>query len=131
MERLVDLIPHRPPWLLVDGVVARSADGVEAVKLLAADDPTLRDGEWPEAMALEALAQAAACVNAGALGAHHGLLVAARDVVFDGRARAGDRVALHARKLAALGALVRFAVEARVGERLIARGELTFAVAAV
>jgi 3-hydroxyacyl-[acyl-carrier-protein] dehydratase len=128
MERLVDLIPHRPPWLLVDRVVTRSDDRVEAEKRLAADDPLLAPDGLPELLALEALAQTAACLNAGALGAHRGLLVAASRVTFDGRAQAGDVVTLRARKTATMGALVRFETEALVGERVIARGEMTFAV---
>lgn len=131
MEALVDLIPHRAPWLLVDRVLSRSADAVEAEKRLSAGDPLLAGGELPELLALEALAQAAACLNAGTLGAHQGLLVAASGVVFDGRARAGDVVSLRARKVAVLGALIRVDAEARVGERAIARGQLTFAVAAL
>jgi 3-hydroxyacyl-[acyl-carrier-protein] dehydratase len=131
MEALVDLIPHRAPWLLVDRVVERDADVVVAEKRLTAGDPLLVDGELPELLALEALAQAAACLNAGALGAHQGLLVAATGVVFDGRARAGEILSLRARKVAVLGALIRVDAEARVGERIVARGQLTFAVAAV
>jgi 3-hydroxyacyl-[acyl-carrier-protein] dehydratase len=129
MEALVDLIPHRPPWLLVDRVVERSADGVIAEKRVAAGDPLLADG-LPELLLLEALAQTAACCNAGALGRHRGLLVAASAVSFDGRAQAGDLVVLRARKTAVLGALVRFEADARVGERTIARAQMTFAIAA-
>lgn len=128
MERLVDLIPQRAPWLLVDRVVARTEDTVEAERQVAADDPLLADGELPELLVLEALAQTAACLNAGALGAHQGLWVAAQRVALDGRAKAGDVVALRARRTATLGALVRFEVEARAGGRVIARGEMTFAV---
>ncbi len=130
MEALVDLIPHRAPWLLVDRVVARTDDTVEAERRVAADDPLLAAGELPELLVLEALAQTAACLNAGAVGRHQGLLVAAQRVAFDGRARAGDVVALRARKTATMGALVRFETEARVGARVIARGEMTFAVTA-
>jgi 3-hydroxyacyl-[acyl-carrier-protein] dehydratase len=131
MERLVDLIPHRPPWLLVDRVTARGEDFVEAEKLLAAADPLLAPDGLPEVLLLEALAQTAACLNAGAMGAHHGLLVAAARFEFDGRAQAGDLIALRARRTATLGTLVRFEGEARVGERVVARGEMTFTVTPV
>src|SRR5439155_11386732 len=48
MERLVDLIPHRPPWLLVDRVTARGDDFVTAEKRVAAADPLLApDGSLP------------------------------------------------------------------------------------
>ena len=109
-------------------MVARSDDTVEAERQIAADDPLLAGGELPELLVLEALAQTAACLNAGALGKHRGLLVAAQRVELDGRARAGDLVRLRARKTATMGTLVRFEAEARVGERVIARGEMTFAV---
>lgn len=128
MERLVDLIPHRAPWLLIDRVVARGDGRVAAEKRVAADDPLLAGDELPELLLLEALAQTAACANAGALGKHRGLLVAASGVAFDGRARAGDVVTLVATQTATMGALVRFATEARIGARVIARGEMTFAV---
>lgn len=128
MSGIVALIPHRAPWLLVDRVLWRSDDGVAAEKRLAAGDPLLAGDELPELLVLEALAQTAACANGGALGRHQGMLVAASAVAFDGRARAGDVVTLHARKTATMGTLVRFATEARVGERVIARGEMTFAV---
>ena len=60
---------------------------------MAAADPLLADGELPELLLLEALAQTAACLNAGALGGPRGLLVAAQRVAeFDGRARAGERI---------------------------------------
>ena len=101
---------------------------VEARKIVTAADPLLADGELPELLVLEALAQTAACHHAGERGAHQGLWVAASGVTFEGRARAGDVVSLRACKTAAMGSLARFAVEARVGERVIARGEMTFAV---
>jgi hypothetical protein len=56
--------------------------------------------------------------------------VAASRVEFGERAKAGDVVMLIARKTATLGTLVRFEAEARVAERVIARGEMTFAVTA-
>jgi 3-hydroxyacyl-[acyl-carrier-protein] dehydratase len=130
MAALIDLIPHRPPWLLVDRVVTRSAERVEAEKLLAAGDPLLAPDGLPEVLALEALAQTAACSNAGELGRHRGWLVAASHVTFEGRAQAGELLRLSAMRTATLGALVRFEAEARVGERLIARAQMTFAIEA-
>ena len=99
---------------------------------LAATDPLLRDGELPELLVLEALAQTAACHNAGDAG---GASRPARggDAAWPstgGRAPA-TWCALRAEKTATMGALVRFTVEARVGERVIARGEMTFAVTAL
>jgi 3-hydroxymyristoyl/3-hydroxydecanoyl-(acyl carrier protein) dehydratase len=128
MDGLVDLLPHRPPWLLVDRVIVREATRVECAKQLAGTDPLLFSAELPEVLIIEALAQAAACLNAGELGQHRGLLVAAVGFEFHGRARAGETLRLVAVKEAALGGLVRFLGEAFMGEHLLARGHLTFAV---
>lgn len=134
---LVRAIPHRPPWLLVDRVVAVEGAPtfvVRAEKRLSQGDPLLGpDGELTEPMVLEALAQTAACLNAASDEGdrpHTGMLVAATRFAFEGpRARAGDLVALEARRTASLGALHRFSCEARVDGRVIARGDLSFAVA--
>lgn len=128
MGTTIDLLPHRPPWLLVDRVVAKSETTVEAHKLLAADDPLLVRDELPDFLVLEALAQAAACLATEALGRHTGLLVAATQFHPIERARAGETLRLLAVRQAVLGRLHRFDCTALVDERLIARGQLTFAL---
>ena len=131
MDVPADLLPHRPPWLLVDGVTARAGDRVECVKQLGSADPLLFDGELPAVLLLEAMAQAAACLNGERLGRHRGMLVAASGFEVVAPARAGETLRLVAVKQASLGALVRFAGEAYCGERLVARAQMTFAVEAV
>jgi 3-hydroxyacyl-[acyl-carrier-protein] dehydratase len=128
MAGTIDLLPHRAPWLLVDRVVARDEGTVEAHKLLTATDPLLSDGSLPELLLLEALAQTAACLQTEALGRHRGLLVAATKFEVTERPRAGDLLRLKAVRQAVLGRLVRFDGEARVQERTIASGQLTFAI---
>src|SRR5690242_9539961 len=110
------LIPHRPPWLLIDRVVGLEPGRVRARKQLSADDPLVADG-LPEMLMMEALAQTAACLVGGKLGAHRGLLVAAHGLEFSGRPRAGDSLELEAVQIAALGSLHRFQVHAHVAER--------------
>jgi 3-hydroxymyristoyl/3-hydroxydecanoyl-(acyl carrier protein) dehydratase len=130
MEGHVDLpqLPHRAPWLLVDGVVARGDDRVECVKRLGSADPLLFDGTLPGVLLLEALAQAAACFNVGDVGRHRGMLVAATGFEILDTAHAGETLRLVAKKEASLGALVKFSGEAFCGERPIARAQMTFAV---
>jgi 3-hydroxyacyl-[acyl-carrier-protein] dehydratase len=123
----IDLIPHAAPWRLIDRVVASDGQRVEAEKLITVGDPLAGD-ELPEVLLLEALAQAAACLNAGGMGAHRGYLVAAQGFSFEGRARAGDRLRLVATRTATLGALHRFEGEASVEGRVLARGQMTFAL---
>ncbi len=130
MDALVDLLPHRPPWRLVDRVVAREGERVECALHLSAGDALLVDGELPDLLVVEALAQAAACLNVGDMGRHRGLLVAAAGFTFTGRARAGETLRLVAVKQATLGALVRFSGEAFADGRPLTTGQLTFAVEA-
>jgi 3-hydroxymyristoyl/3-hydroxydecanoyl-(acyl carrier protein) dehydratase len=132
MKSLFDRIPHRPPWLLVDRVVEAGGDRVLAERRVSADDPLARDG-LPELLTVEALAQAAACLNAGEMGAHRGYLVAATGFSFEGRVQPGETLLLEATRTAALGGLHRFEGVARAvnfgGEaRIVARGQMTFAV---
>jgi len=128
----LDRIPHRPPWLLVDRVISVEGPTVTAERRLTFDDPLMQDG-LPEVLVLEALAQTAACLNAGELGAHRGFLVAASGFEFDGRAQAGETLLLSATRTAALGALHKFegvaqAIAPGGQARMVARGQMTFAV---
>jgi 3-hydroxyacyl-[acyl-carrier-protein] dehydratase len=129
MATVTDLIPHRAPFLLVDRVLEADSRRLRAERRLTVGDPLLADG-LPETLAVEALAQAAACLMGERRGPHRGYLVAASGFVFDGRAQAGETLTVEVERIAALGALHRFHGEARAGERVIARGELTFAVEA-
>jgi 3-hydroxymyristoyl/3-hydroxydecanoyl-(acyl carrier protein) dehydratase len=133
MTASLDRIPHRPPWLLVDRVLSAEGDTVRAERRLGVNDPLLAPDGLPEVLCLEALAQAAACLNAGELGAHRGYLVAATKFEFDGRAQAGETLLLEATRTATLGNLFRFDGVARAvspgGEaRIVARGQMTFAL---
>jgi 3-hydroxymyristoyl/3-hydroxydecanoyl-(acyl carrier protein) dehydratase len=132
MSSPIDRIPHQPPWLLVDRVLVVQGDTVRAERRLSASDPLLRDG-LPELLALEALAQTAACLNAGELGAHRGYLVAASGFQFDGRAQPGETLSLEATRQSQMGALLRFegvarAISADGKTRVVAQGQMTFAV---
>ena len=127
------LLPHAPPWLLGDRLVSVGDGEVMADKLVTANDRLTQDG-LPETLLIEALAQTAACLNAlkeraaGSTARHQGLLVQAGKFVFEGRATVGDRITLRCCQQATFGALTRFVGEASVDGRLLARGELTFAV---
>jgi 3-hydroxyacyl-[acyl-carrier-protein] dehydratase len=130
MPSVTDLIPHRAPFLLIDRVIASGDGRVEAEKHITDDDPLIADG-LPEALVVEALAQTAACLMGAGLGQHRGYLVAATAFEFNGRAQPGETLTLCAERTAALGGLHRFSGEARVGERVVARGQMTFAVEAL
>lgn len=127
MASVEDLIPHRAPWLLVDRVVEAGEGRVLAEKTVTADDPLYSDG-LPETLVIEALAQAAACVRGSERGQHRGFLVAASKFEFARRARAGETLTLRAERTATLGALHRFSAQASVGDEVLCKGELSFAI---
>ena len=130
------LIPHRPPWLVLDRIEVEG-DEARGIKLVAADDPVGADGVLPEVLVVEALAQAAAAVmgaavaaGGGAAGVHRGYLTEIRGLTFAGRARVGSRLEIRARRTRSLGRLHRFTARADEDGTMVAEGELTFAVEA-
>ena len=131
MRALRDLIPHRPPWGLIDRLVSVEGNVVVAEKQVSGDDPLLGMGGLGGALAIEALAQTAACLmgwRGSDRGRHRGYLVAARGFRFPSFARSGETVTLRAEKTSELGDLHGFSGRATVGEREIAAGTMTFAV---
>ena len=130
------LVPHRPPWLLLDRV---DVDGDEArgAKLVSAGEPLAADGALPDVLVVEALAQAAAAVmgaravaEGGPAGGHRGYLTEIRGFVFAGRAHVGGCLEVTARRTRSLGRLHRFAARATCDGAPVAEGELSFAVEA-
>lgn len=61
---LDELVPHRPPALLLQRLIARTEDGLAAVAAVPRDSPFVRRGRVPALLALEMAAQAAAALEA-------------------------------------------------------------------
>ncbi len=127
MSSAADLLPHRAPFLLVDRVLEAAPGKVRAEKQVSAGDPLVGD-QLPDMLVIEALAQTAACSNRSEHGPHLGYLVAITGFTFEGRAAVGETLTLRVERAAQLGGLSQFDGEATVGERLIARGRMTFSV---
>jgi predicted hotdog family 3-hydroxylacyl-ACP dehydratase len=126
------LIPHRPPWLVLDRIEVEG-DQARGVKVVSADDPLAPDGELPEVLVVEALAQTAAAVMGaaaanGAAATHRGYLTEIRGLTFVGRARVGSRLEVRAWRTRSLGRLHRFVARVAQDGAPLAEGELTFAV---
>ena len=99
-------------------------------KRISAADPLLH-GRLAGPLVMEALAQTAACLMGlrnGHRAGHRGYLVAARGWKFPDSAESGETVTLIATQRSELGGLHAFDAVARVGEREIASGTMTFAV---
>lgn len=133
-------LPHRPPFVFVRELV-KCDPGVsaEAVTWFAADDPIFA-GHFPGnplvpgVILTEALAQTAG-IAAAAAGHSRGtgpmfLLSAIRSMKFFRAVRPGERVDLRAEKLAHVGDLMQFKVEASVSGVQVAAGQLVLSAAA-
>ena len=129
MSSILDLLPHRPPWSLVDRVLSIEAGRVTAEKRVCADDPLVGQGIGGP-LVIEALSQAAACLMGSQTPGrpHIGYLVAAQGWKFHSIAKPGETLTLAAHRVAELGTLYRFEGQAWVGARAVASGTMTFAV---
>lgn len=57
---IADLVPHRPPMLLLDRVLAHDADSVTCEVRIAAGSPFAEDGRIPAVVGIEYMAQCVA-----------------------------------------------------------------------
>ena len=136
---VAQLLPHEPPMLLVDELIAW--DGVEAVvsARVRAGQPFAVDGEIPATVCLEYMAQAIGCaagMSERALGRRVsvGLLLGTRDLRLEvDTLRVGDRLQIRAAKDHADDALARYTCALErlepEGPALLASGALTVMVA--
>jgi len=53
------LLPHRPPMLMLSTLLKLDAEQIHCSSIIAADNPLLQDGRFPASGGLELLAQAA------------------------------------------------------------------------
>ncbi len=126
-------LPHRPPFVFVRQLL-RCEPGqlAECSALFARDDPMFA-GHFPGnplvpgVILTEALAQTAGIAAASGFSETERplfLLSAIRGMKFFAAVRPEDEILLRAEKLAQVGELWQFRVEARVAEKLVAEGQL-------
>ena len=136
------LLPHRPPFLLVDRLVEvdPGAEGV-AERRIAEDDPVFEghfpgNPLYPGTLLVEIMAQAAAVVfglpkegEAKATPSGHPgekYLVGIEKMRFKGMTRPGDLVRVHVKFIKKFGPISRVKARAEIDGKLVAEGELTF-----
>lgn len=121
-------LPHRAPFRFVDWVLELApGESAHCTKVFAPEDPVF-GGHFPGqplvpgVLLAEALAQTAG-LAAGRAGRPM-LLSAIRGMKFPSSALPGETITLRARKLTTVGALWQFEATARVGERVVAEGQI-------
>jgi beta-hydroxyacyl-ACP dehydratase FabZ len=130
--KILELLPHRSPILMLDRVLEVTPDEVLAEKLVSANDPILA-GHFPGmpvmpgVLLIEAMAQAAGIGVLVNYPEHRGRGVALLGIDharFRRPVVPGDRIRIHVRVVRRHGGVYRFAASAQVEGELAAEAEL-------
>jgi 3-hydroxyacyl-[acyl-carrier-protein] dehydratase len=141
LNEILEIIPHRPPFLFVDRVVKFIPDKIiVAERRIEAQEPWLK-GHFPQkaimpgALVLDALAQTSGLLlgftnkTTGDMSIARSQLffLASSTIKFPAAAYPGETLELIAENKDRFGGLYSYQVEAIVGRRIIAKGTLTLA----
>ena len=133
IRRVLDLLPHRYPFLLVDRILELDKDHVTAIKNVTFNEPFFQ-GHFPGrpvmpgVLLVEAMAQAGAFITLGHLGPNHKtlfMLAGIDKVRFRRPVIPGDQLKIEVKAVKIHRPLWRMAGEARVNGELAAEAELS------
>ena len=133
LGRVLGLLPHRYPFLLVDRILALEKGRVETIKNVTFNEPYFA-GHFPEhpvmpgVLIVEALAQSAAILALSEVGGDPSrlfMLTGLDKVRFRRRVIPGDQLHMEVKLLKYHRPLWRMRAEARVGDELAAEAELS------
>lgn len=127
---LDEILPHRPPMLLLDALTAAEAESVTCRATVRAGAPFVAGGRVSALIALEYFAQAVAALFAyksrGGAGPFRGLLLGARDLELAvSHLRVGDVLDVHCREQWASGPVAQFQCILSRGDERLATGAVT------
>ena len=129
---IVDLVPHRPPMLLLDRVLSYDGERVVCETVLEAGSPFVEQGHVPAVVAIEYMAQAIAAGaglsarDRGEETTRMGFLLGCRDLAIAVDSfQVGDRLTVEARRTWGEKELGRFACKVRRGDEVLVEGALT------
>jgi 3-hydroxyacyl-[acyl-carrier-protein] dehydratase len=131
-ERILELLPHRFPMLMIDRVLEIGENFVRAEKLVTANEPALAGhfpGQpiFPGVLIIEAMAQAAAiwaAVSTPGVSKKLSVLAGVDGARFRRQVVPGDVLHLEARMLAARSKLVKLEAKASVAGEIVAEAVL-------
>ena len=134
INRIKELIPHRYPFLLIDGIqTLKPNESAIGIKNVSVNEPFF-EGHWPDrpvmpgVLIIESMAQTAGCLMVVSLGkASEDKLVyfmTIENARFRKPVVPGDRMVINVQKLRSRGSVFKFSGKAFVGEVLAA--EATF-----
>ncbi|WP_346350052.1 3-hydroxyacyl-ACP dehydratase FabZ [Lactococcus petauri] len=135
VTKIMEALPHRYPFLLVDRVIDIADDEITAIKNVTINEEFFQ-GHFPQypvmpgVLIMEALAQAAGVLelskpeNKGKLVFYAGM----DNVKYKKQVVPGDQLILHAKFIKRRGAIAVVEAEAKVDGKLAAKGTLTFAL---
>ena len=135
VTEIMEALPHRYPFLLVDRVIDIAEDEITAIKNVTINEEFFQ-GHFPQypvmpgVLIMEALAQAAGVLelskpeNKGKLVFYAGM----DNVKYKKQVTPGDQLVLHAKFIKSRGPIAVVEAEATVDGKLAAKGTLTFAL---
>ena len=134
INRIKELIPHRYPFLLIDGIQTLTPnESATGIKNVSVNEPFF-EGHFPDrpvmpgVLIIESMAQTAGCLVVASLGKEsEGKLVyfmTIENARFRKPVVPGDRMVINVQKLRSRGSVFKFSGKAFVGEVLAA--EATF-----
>ena len=141
LDEILDIIPHRPPFLFVDRVVRFIPDKlIVAQRTIRADEPWFK-GHFPQkaimpgALVLDALAQTSGLLMGFSKKINPDIdqkppklfYLASSNVKFTSPALPGETLELISESREKFEKLYSYAVEANVGRKTVAKGTLTLA----
>lgn len=129
---IVELVPHRPPMLLLDRVLSYDGERVVCETVLEAGSPFVEQGRVPAVVGIEYMAQAIAAGaglsarDSGETTARMGFLLGCRDLAIAVDSfQVGDRLTVEARRTWGEKELGSFACQVRRGDEILVEGALT------
>ena len=129
---IVELVPHRPPMLLLDRVLSYDGECVVCETVLEHHSPFAAQGEVPALVGIEYMAQAIAAgaglsaIENGNAAGRTGFLLGCRNLMIAVDSfQVGDRLTIEARRTWGENQIGSFACKVQRGAEVLVEGALT------